>query len=152
MDWRRWSVALDSSVMRFFSCLLVLIGACGDDTSSSLGEDVVEADLQMPDDASEDSRAGDAGGDRCPTHIEMYNVANPSHSDLGWTGFGHGLGSNDGSLTTLEVTGCDSECRRCSFSGPVRSPVAINNQRRLGISHSAIGGRNVGAKRGCGPG
>lgn len=103
------------------------IFACGDDTAApdAAAPDVSEPDVSVAEDAGPDVPAP-----VCPTHLQFVNVRAETHNDLGWTGFGHGLRQNDGSIFTVEVTGCDDECRRCSVSGPV-SNLGVDNRRCL---------------------
>ena len=110
-----------------FACVVVV--ACGDDTVALDGgaDDVAPPDTNV---VSEDVGQPDASTEVCPTHLQFVNVRAETHNDLGWTGFGHGLRQNDGSIFTVEVTGCDEDCRRCTVSGPV-SNLGVDNRRCL---------------------
>ncbi len=55
----------------------------------------------------------------------MELIGQNSRFDPGYKGAAHGLGLAIGSDTTVEVSGCDSECRRCKIRGPVRSDPAV---------------------------
>lgn len=112
--------------------------ACG-------GDDDVSPDTSTLDAGRDTAEPVDAGTDTpasvCPSHIQVTNIDNGSHSDLGWTGFGHNLRVNDGAVTTLALD-CDDSCRRCRLFGPVRNQgvsaergvatdTGIDNQRCL---------------------
>jgi len=50
----------------------------------------------------------------------MSLIGASSRFDPGWTGAAHGIGLDDGSIMSVDITDCDAECRRCRFHGPVR--------------------------------
>jgi hypothetical protein len=64
---------------------------------------------------------GDSRAPRvCPAHLDLSLIGASSRFDPGWSGAAHGIGLDDGSSFSVDVTDCDPECRRCRFRGPVR--------------------------------
>lgn len=117
----------DTTTKLFVLCALFVM-ACGDD--SAVTDDSGSPDINEPDVSVEVDVGPDATAVSCPTHLQFVNVRAETHNDLGWTGFGHNLRQNDGSIFTMEVMGCDADCRRCSISGPV-SNLGVDNRRCL---------------------
>ena len=98
------------------------------------------------------------GGDtrakrECPTHFELELNGTVSRFDPGWSGSAHGVGLPTGSNFSVEVTSCDSDCRRCQFHGPVASDPAVfpvNNRRCLSkVTQTCTTNEECGAMGPC---
>ncbi len=68
---------------------------------------------------------GDPAPAVCPTHLDLELIARESRFDPGSSGLTHGVGLATGSDLSVEISGCDEDCRRCNFRGPVRADPAI---------------------------
>ena len=78
---------------------------------------------------------GDAAPRSCPTHLDLELQGSESRFEPGYTGLAHKVGLATGSNLSVAITECDESCRRCSFTGPVRPPLAVQRvvaQRCLG--------------------
>ena len=87
-----------------------------------------------------------------PTHFELELNGTVSRFDPGWSGAAHGVGLPTGSNFSVEVTSCDSDCRRCQFHGPVASdPVfPVNNRRCLSkVTQTCTADAECGAMGPC---
>lgn len=97
---------------------------------------------------------GDAVAPRaCPTQLDLELIATSSRFDPGFSGIAHGVGLSTGSALTVDVTGCDPECRRCEFEGPVRGDPAtrpVINQRCLN-NYAQICGQDSDCPDASGP-
>ncbi|HTR52030.1 MAG TPA: hypothetical protein VMJ10_15060 [Kofleriaceae bacterium] len=73
---------------------------------------------------------GDGGtATTCPQFLDLQLLGTGSRFEPGWNGSIHGIGLPVGSQLSVQITGCDPECRRCSFDGPVRGPGPVISQR-----------------------
>ncbi len=71
-----------------------------------------------------DAGIDDAGTKVCPKFLEFEALGDQTRIDIGYTGLLHGGTLPSNSLATYRIDACDDECRRCSFSGPVRADPA----------------------------
>lgn len=87
------------------TCGLLVVAACGSNAPPPIGE-VAPA--------------------QCPAFLDLELDGAASRFDPGFTGLAHGVGLETGSRLTVEVFGCDADCRRCQIRGPVRADPAVN--------------------------
>jgi len=96
-----------------------------------------------------DAGNDDAGAKVCPKFLEFEALGDETRIDIGYTGLLHGGTLPSNSLATYRIDSCDDECRRCSFSGPVRADPArrptvmqrcINDPRKECTRDSECGG------------